>query len=268
MVVVAFFSCRLPQVLNRSGVGNNSIRDGSQVAFLDEFRIMVTYRDNPLVAPELLVFNTFVPQDHPGNMRRFRLPPKYRDWSTRVHLDHDRSLGAVNRDGPLITDPTQAIFVMDLSPNPPEPAVLLVLRMQPLIKLTCSTRTDVQIPWDEWGRGSVVLEIPRTQTHHIYLATVHGARLLAVYGAARGDVHRSLHLFDFSWKGCAVLPPSDRNDDGPERKAPFEHGRSCAFNRGDWVSPWGLQSLGDSIVAVGTNLVSLRPFSTVRDAID
>ena len=257
-----------PQVLNRSSMGNNLIRDGYQVAFLDEFRIMLTYRNNPLVVPELLVFNTFVPQDGPGNLRRFGLPPRYRDWSARVHLDHDRSLGTVNRDGPLIADPTQAIFVMNLSSNPPDPTVLPVLRIRPLIELTCSMRADVQIPWDEWGRGSVALEIPKIQACHIYLTTVHGARLLVLYGTARGDIHRSLHLFDFSRRGSAVLPPSDESDDGSERKAFFEHGWSCAFNRDDWVSPWGLQSIGDSIVAVVTNFVSLRHFSTVRGVID
>lgn len=46
------------------------------------------------------------------------LPPKYRDWCAYVRLDHDRTLGAANRDGPLTTDPSHPILTVDLLPNP------------------------------------------------------------------------------------------------------------------------------------------------------
>jgi len=45
-----------------------------------------------------------------------------------VRLDHDRTLGAVNKDGPLITDPTRAVLTMDLSPNPPTKSTALDTR--------------------------------------------------------------------------------------------------------------------------------------------
>lgn len=224
---------------------------------------MVVCYDNFPDSPELAVFNTLVPQDHPRNLRRFRLPPKYLLRSARVHLDRDRSLGTVNRDGPLIVDPTQAILIMDLSPNVPEPRIFLILRMQPLIEHACSMRADVQIPWDEWGRDAVAMEIPMDSTY--FTTITHGARVLAIRNTRHGPEERYLiHTFDFSRRGSAALPLSDENDGGTERRALFKDGRSCVFGGGDGMIPWGLQSLGDSIMFY---VVSLPSSSTIEGAV-
>lgn len=115
VVVVVFFSYLPPQVFDYLSVEETIFTGGNYlITFLDELRIMVACCNNPLVGPELLVFNTLAPQGHPRNLRRFRLPPRYRDWTAHVRLGRDRSLGTVNRDEPLITDPAQAIFTMDL----------------------------------------------------------------------------------------------------------------------------------------------------------
>ena len=210
---------------------------------------------------ELLVFNTFVPQDHPGSVRRFKFWPDCRGRNP-CRSRYDRTLGMVYRDVPLMADPTQAVFVMELSPEPPRPGVFLVLRVQPLIEIACSSRTDVQIPWDEWGRGSVVMEVPEAQVNPICLITIHGAHVLVMcYGA----LARSLHVFDFSRRGCAALPPSDENGFGTERRVAFKDGRSCMLEEGggDRVSGWGVQ-IGDSIIAV----VSLLSHSTTEGVLN
>jgi hypothetical protein len=48
--------------------------------------------------------------------RRLDLPPQYEpDGSAFIHVDQDRSLGTPDKDGPVITDPTQAILVIKLT---------------------------------------------------------------------------------------------------------------------------------------------------------
>lgn len=99
------------QVFNGSSEdGSGSLRNGYPVAFLGEFRIVVACYDNSSIGPELLVFNTLALQEHPRNVRRFRLSPKYHDRRAYLCLDHGRALGAVNRHGPLIADSTQAVY--------------------------------------------------------------------------------------------------------------------------------------------------------------
>ena len=236
------------QVFDRSSAdGSGLIKQDSRAAFLDEFRILVVPLNNFPHPPELFVFDTLLPQDHPRHLRRFGLPPKHNQENVHVHLDLNRSLGTVERDGPLLVDPTQVIFIIELSQTAREPHVFLILRMQDLIQHTCSMRTEAQIPWDEWGRGTVVIEIP---TEITYLSIViHGARLLAICDTHReseGD-HR-IHIFDFCWRASIPLTVSDGNDDGTERRALFKTGRSCLFEGGGGVSMWGLQPLGDSVV--------------------
>ena len=113
-LLIAFFFHVAFQVFNCSSTDESRpIRSHSWVDFLDEFRIIMTSTGNRPDGPELLVFDTLVPQDHPRNLRRFGLPLQNQSGrQVCIYLYHDRSSGTVNRDGPLITDPTQAIFVI------------------------------------------------------------------------------------------------------------------------------------------------------------
>ena len=233
--------------------------DGQQgylAAFLDEFRIMLVCYRNSQTDPEPLLVNTLVPQDHPQNLRRLKFPQKYRDLGIYMHRDRDRSSGAVDRDGPLIIDPTQAILAFGLSLHPPKLSVLLVVRIQPLIELACSMRTEIEIPWNEWRRGSVAVEIPQIPTRNTYSPTIHGSRLLVMHDIEGTGDRRGLRVFDFSRKGSAALPLSDENDGGAERKALFTDGPSCAFEGVDWGEQKYLQSLGDSIALHTVSLLS------------
>lgn len=257
----------LPQVLDRSSAdGSGLIRWNCQVAFLDEFRIMVVLRDNFPHAPELSVVNTFLPQDHPRRLRRFGLPPEHNLLSACVHLDCNRSFGTIDRDSPLIVDPTQAILIMDLSLTVSEPHVRLILRMQPLIEHACSMRTEVQIPWDEWGRDAVVTEIP-INCAEVFI-TIHGTRVLAIRETHRGpEEHYYIHVFDFSRRANAALPLLDSKIDVTERKVASEGGQSCIFEGGEGTSAWNLRSLGDSLVFYKVSILPkvMQTDSPLRD---
>ena len=187
---------------------------------------------------ELIVFNTLIPQDHPTNSQRFSLLPRYYDRRISMHIDEDRFLGTLDRDGPFITDPTQAILVVKFSKfNFGD--VFLVVRIQPLIEWVCPTSTDGHMPRDEWKRNSVILESPALRYRlKVY---VHGTHLV-VLGMAnlrvRGSCPR-VRTFDLGRRGCGALPLWDEGS-GAERKAFFD---GCEFilaeaARVRAVTPW------------------------------
>ena len=249
------------QVFDRSSDGSGPIGYNCQVTFIDEFRIMVCC--NYSLDDVFTVFNTFVPQDHPGNMRQFGLPPKYPGREVRAYLDRYESLGTVNRDGHLVADPTQAILVLSLYLGPQDPEVVLILRIQSLIEHACSMRTDTEIPWDEWGRSTVVMETPTGYTDPTPI--VHGPHMLLVRGTRHGREVHHIHTFDFSRRGSAALPLSDGGNGGIERRAIFGDGRSCVFEIGDGMRMQGLKSFGDGIVV---DIVSLLPHSAGGGSVD
>ena len=216
----------------------------SDAIFLDEFQIMVATHDAGTNAPELTVFNTLTPQDRPMSSRKFSLPSQYHDKNFFIHVDQDRSLGTLNSDGPLITDPTQAILVIEITKSSHRNA-LLVVRVQALIDQVCSARTDARIPWDEWGRGVVVMEnSPSGLGQPIY---VHGTHLVMVSRMPdRGgpmDCHR-VRTFDFGRRGCGALPFSDEAG-GAARKALFLDGNEFVFEVGGVGNVAMLGSVGN-----------------------
>jgi len=245
----------LSQVLDLSSTDRSGVViSDSQVEFLDEFRIMIIpcYNDVNVLS----VFDTSIPEDHPGKFCQFGLPQKYAGWFVDVHLDRDRSLGIVNRDGPLIVDATQDIFIVDLGQTNDESRVFLILRIRPLIERVCSRRADVQISWDEWGRDAVFMEVPIVQTDSSI--AVHGARVLTISmaGEFREDGHM-IHTFDFSQKGIAALR-LDENGDGTWRRAHW--GDGCVFDGNLWYPC----SLGDSAVFASVSLLSCPPGENVE----
>ena len=194
-----------PQVLDLS-----SERDGklvtlnAQVVFLDEFRIAII--PDGFGMTELTVFNTLIAQDRPGNLRQLVLPGQFLDRTARIRVDHDRPLGARNGGGPLIADPVQGVLIVELGGL--RPPVFLVARTQALIEQIGSTRADSgsRIPWNEWGRGAVVMEV---QTPGGYPCTfVLGTQVVVVkvYDAGGRDRRHNVQTFDLSWRGCGPLP--------------------------------------------------------------
>lgn len=213
---------------------------------------MITARDTVTDAPKFTVYNTLIPQDHPMSSRTFVLPPVYHDRVPRIHADRDRSLGTPNRDGPLITDPTQAILVLELLKSRHEHSILLVVQIQPLIDRVCSTRTDVHIPWDEWGRGSVIIEKPPRYGSFIHIHGTHLVALETPYHWQRGRRgYPRVRVFDFSRNGRSALPLRDGEGGGTERKVMFSDGSEFVleadeFKVDDDDASWGnMGSQGD-----------------------
>jgi len=233
------------QVLNVSTVENTLFGWMSRVVFLDEFRVLATNRDPATGAPELVVFDTLVPQGHSRGFRRFGFPLRYKNLHPRVHINPDRFLGKIARDGPLLVDPTQAILAVELKAAGLSvgPRVLLVLQTSVLIECEYSTHTDSHIPWEEWGGGAVAMEIRKGRNN--LSAFVHGT-YLAVVICVNGNIPEyHLHTFDFSKRGRHALPLWSGEGGGTERRSVLEGGRKLVFEGAEGMFTAGILMLGD-----------------------
>ena len=188
----------------------------SPVAFLDEFRIVIPRYDDIEDASNLVVFDTRIPQNRPEDFQRFGLPPRYRCHRVFVRTDCDRPLGTVIREEPFTVDPAQAIFVVELAlMDESNTRVLLVVRTNALIGHTGS-----YIPWEEWGRGSVVVKFSSSRNMATF---VHGAHVAIV---ARVGRYCRLYTFDLSQRGCHALPFRSGEGGINERRLALEAGRN------------------------------------------
>lgn len=177
----------------------------SHMLFLDEFRTVVQSRYMGTNPSKLIVFNTLIPQGHPRSSRRFGLPPQYQYAHVHIHADEDRYLGTLDRDAPFVTDPAQATIAVELSG--PEYHVLLVVRIQTLIEHVCSRHTNVHVPWDEWGRGVVITDIPFTNHSRNLSIHVHGTHVVTLEEKPRDDFMQDhfVRIFDFGRRGRSAL---------------------------------------------------------------
>ena len=149
-------------------------------------------------------------------------------------------------DEPLIADPAQVIFVVELA-GAQGTTVLVAVQTQALIEYACAPRTDFGVPLDDWGKGAVVMEIPRRCN---YLSTsVHGTKVVVqtLTGVQLGQPPSyRIHTFDFSWRGCSSLRLLNEEGGGTGREARFEDGRSFEFKGSEGMrSRATLESLGD-----------------------
>jgi len=229
-----------PQVLELSSTdGSGLVGRDTKVTFLDEFRMMVSTPERNDELAELVLINTLLPQDHPRNLRRFHIPPRYRKWFSFVITDRDGSLGT--QDGSIMIDPAQTILVVDLFECGEPLHIFLVLRKQALITRACSMSSDTHIPWDEWGRDVMIMEMPM---HDAYLL-VQGVHVIVVKTRTpiSGDTnHLRLRAFDFSLRGCSTL----WDKGGRAGRADFyEGGWDFLLEGSRGVPTWGLNSLGN-----------------------
>ena len=224
--------------------GGSTTLEKPRVFFLDEFRVVVpalSLTNDPL---ELIVFNTLLPQGHPRNSRRFRLPSgRHGGHPAFVYVDPDRYLGTPDRDVPLITDPTQTILVVQVLRPVELKRALLVVQIQDLMKYVLSTHTDVCIPWDEWGRGAVTMEIP---VHNPFSVNVHGIHVLLLHSEWQARTTYAIRSYDFSRHGCGALPFRDEGG-RVGRSASFWNERGFTFQVAEenTSSQSGMKSLGD-----------------------
>ena len=228
-----------PQVLD---LPNGLAGRMDQVVFLDEFRIVVL-PDRQGGSTELTVFNTLVPEHHPQNTRRLELPLSFHNRAAEIRVDHDRPLGTPNGDEPLIADPDQVILVMELMEGS-KAHVFLVVRMQALIGPIYSTHPGSKVPWDEWGRGAVIAEVPTLGRNPCTF--IHGAQMVTVREyIVRLSGKYSVQTFDFSRRGCGSLQVQGRGGGAEEIVLSQDEGR-LIFELDDGTSPLdGLKLLGD-----------------------
>jgi len=225
-----------------SADGSSAVEQNTSATFLDEFRVMVLTPQNTLGVPEFTVFDTLVPRDHPANSRRFCAPLRYHHWFPSVHVDSDRCLGTLDRDKPFSTDPTQAVFTVQLVRRN-GPSVSLVVRIQTLIEHLRST-ADACVPWDVWGRDSTVIEAPMPNRSHCSpYPIVRGVRVILVEPYAAHDPYLHFFAFDLSRRGRSVLPLLD--GDGAERTASFKNAQNFLLQQDGVVVEWDIQLLGD-----------------------
>lgn len=240
---------RLVQVLEVStGDGGVLIKGSPDAAFLDEFRMVVSSYDGGTGTPELIVFDTRIPQDHPGCFRRFGLPPRYHHHSPHITIDGDMPLPAVTRDGPVSVDPTQAVIVVELGrPTAADRRDFLIVRAHSLIGCRFPACTDSFIPWEDWGEGSVTMEIPLRLT--MVSTFVHGTHVVVAVLFASGNVPaHGLYTFDLSKRDCHASPLWSEGSGVGERRCGLEDGRKLVFERGKGMDLQGMRFLGNGIM--------------------
>jgi len=233
------------QVLNHISPKNRraSGRENITITFLDEFRIILLTPATPPV-PEFTVFDTLVPPGHQVRSRRFCVPTGYRDWYPVLHADGDRCLGTLGR--PLTTDPAQAVLVIKLV-SPDGPRVLLIVRIQTLIECVHSTSPDTCAPWEEWGRGAAVMEVPEcASAYEGPFPLIQGVRVTWANSTPGVDGLYLPHLcsFDLSRRSWSTLPLRDEGN-GTERRVAFEDGRRVSLQGNEGMIESRFDPLGD-----------------------
>lgn len=223
--------------------------------FLDEFRLLTstgqpTIHDDEL---SLVVFDTSLPQRSPDSWRRLNIAPKYHHeyvkypsaWEVLIHTDGNRPLGKGSCDGPFIVDPTQSVVAMVLIYHEvgdfPGGEVVLVVPAAALVRRMSPTPSGSHIPWDDWKRDVMVVDIPRHVSH--VRTFVHGTRVLLM--TYSGTERYSVQAYDFSRWGCRALV----------RVGYGEMERMVMPNPEKVLFPRVLSHGGDNIRALGDGLV-------------
>ena len=228
----------LPQVFDLSSDESGMITSHTQAIFLDEFHMAVI--PNSLAITELAVFNTLIPQGHSGYLKRLVLPLEFRNMCANIRFDRDRDFGSSNKDEALLPDPAQAVFVIEIWADE-ELRILLVVRTQTLVKQVHAVRTDFCVPWDEWRRDAVAIQVWNDPCNRLS-AFVHDAQVMVMRKSS--GLGYDVRTFDFSQRGRGSLPLRSEAD-GIE-SVPFEDGADLRFGLESSVGPREeLQSLSD-----------------------
>ena len=218
--------------------GSTPVTQDTNVTFLDEYIMVVS---TPGSDPGFTLFDTLVPQSHSLSSRRFLAPLRYYNWLPLVVADCNRHPGKLERDSPLTTDPTQAIFVMRLV-SAEGLRDLLIVRIQPLIEHVRSANTGACVPWNVWGRGAVVMDVSlRDRAIGGPYLLVHGTRVVLVKRSTTPGISGWRHhfrAFDFSRRGWSLLPLC-KEGDGVEQRVAFEDGRNVLLQGDQEIYGWG-----------------------------
>ena len=207
--------------------------------FLEEFRVMFFPTSRTGDYSELVFFNTLVPQYHPSNLRRLRLPQRFCRCSPFVTVDAEMPLGNPNQDGAVFTDPTQALLIAS-SRSCMGSNIFTALRIHALIARVFSVDGDTNMQWDELGRDAVIMEFPENGSGLL----IQGAHAIQQKTrAVPGEkIHAHFRIFDFSRRGFSLL-----FQEGTEAKwmASSESGQGVLIEGYENVPYTSLCSLGN-----------------------
>jgi len=144
-------------------------------------------------------------------------------------------LGVATQEEPLVVDPIQAVLVLELCQTASPTQLLFIVRTNALIEHRCPVRKDSFIPWEEWGQGSVVMEIP---LEGVRLSTfVDGTHVvIAIFGVNGNDSGR-LYTFDFSKWGYSALPLWSGEKSIDVKRSTFKDGRKLMLERVQGMNP-------------------------------
>jgi hypothetical protein len=247
------------QVLKQSIAEHKSLYPRfSELLFLDEFRLLIPTHQPSLEADiGLLVFDTSIPQQSPDSWRRFNIVPMHPQygrnlwsWGVWVYTDTDRLQREGSCDGPLIIDPTQSVIV--LVPyhrecgGPSTGTTALVIRAATLVGYMSSTHTGQCIPWDDWKRDVMAVEIPPYDVSYARTFVLGSRVLLMMDGWRDSTGGCSIRAYDFSRRGCMGLVRAGHKEN-KRRVMPNPKKIWLPSERDDGAE--NMQTLGDSLVS-------------------
>jgi len=150
---------------------------------------------------------------------------------------------------PSIADPTQSVIVVVLLHREHEivsyaDPVLFVVRATTLVRYMSSSHPGLQIPWDDWKRDVMVVEIPRDFSH--VRTFICGTRVLFALRTHRGQGNYCVQAYDFSRWGCRALVRVGNEEEGMIMPNP----KKVWFPRAPDEELWSMKSLGDSLVVI------------------
>ena len=217
----------------------------------------------------MIMFDTSLPQQSPDSWRRLNIAPTHHylyarypwGWEAQIHTDSEISRGGGPCDAPLVGDPTQSVVVIVLHHNDcgdfSGGEAVLVIRAAALVRHMSSPRSGKCVPWGDWKRDVMVVEIPHNVISYPYLRTfVLGTRILLVTGDWRGGGYR-FQAYDFSRWACRALV---RTGDGEKERMVMPNPEKIWVPRTPDIALENMRTLGDSLVmcAVGNSHNPLR----------
>lgn len=247
------------QVLKQSSVEHIVlIYRFSKFTFLDEFRLLIPARESSLVGDiGLVVFDTSIPQQSPDSWRHFYIAPtppqdirNLWPWGIWVYRDVDRMQGEGSCDGPLIVDPAQSVVAFVLYRHecggPSSGEVVSVIRIAALVGYMSSTHTGQHIPWDDWKRDVMVVEIPPSSAS-LVRTFVFGSRVLLLMDDWRDNTGGySIWAYDFNLRGCRTLV---RAGDRKNKRKVTPNPKKIWFPPGYDNAVGDMRAMGDSLVS-------------------
>ena len=191
-------------------------------------------------APQLLVFNTLVPQWDPMSWRALDLPPlPSHDVYRLIFTQYEKLEGLPTECPEFSVDPAQKIFVVFSQGRR-----VLTISVELLVRQMHSTRVNPCIPWDEWREDVVTAYLhPDVITLQLF-----DTKLLALRGSAHFPESWGVQMYDLSKSG--------RKDIRVQQASEGEGGCNMAISTPKWfarcqmegIRPYSTHLFGNAVI--------------------